>query len=39
MNLLETEFLRFIDWRLWIEPQEYEFYGRGVMQHFAIMEA
>lgn len=39
MNLLETEFLRFIDWRLWIEPQEYDFYGRGVMQHFAIMEA
>ena len=39
MNLLEAEFLRFLDWRLWVDPAEYEFYGRGVLQHFAILEA
>jgi hypothetical protein len=38
MNLLEVEFLRFLDWRLWVEPADYDFYGQGVLQHFAILE-
>ncbi len=35
INLLEAEFLKFLDWRLWVDPQEYDFYMRGLMQHFA----
>jgi hypothetical protein len=38
MNLLEVEFLRFLDWRLWVEPADYDFYGQGVLQHFAFLE-
>ena len=35
INLLEAEFLKFLDWRLWVDPQEYEFYMKGLMQHFS----
>ena len=38
MNLLEAEFLKFIDWRLWVDPSEYEFYFKGLLQHFAFLE-
>lgn len=38
MNLLEVEFLKFIDWRLWVDPSEYEFYFKGLLQHFAFLE-
>jgi PHO85 cyclin-6/7 len=31
MNLLETEFLRIIDWRLWVNPSEYESYFKGLL--------
>jgi hypothetical protein len=26
MNLLEVEFLKFIDWKVWVSAEEYEFY-------------
>lgn len=38
MNLLEAEFLRFVDWRLWVEPSEYDFYLQGLLQHFDMLE-
>lgn len=38
MNLLETEFLRFVDWRLWVDPEENEFYLQGLLGHFAMVE-
>lgn len=34
MNLLESEFLNYIDWKLWVETAEYEFYLQGVLEHF-----
>ena len=34
MNLLESEFLNYIDWKLWVEPAEYDFYTQGVQAHF-----
>jgi hypothetical protein len=34
MNLLESEFLNYIDWKLWVETAEYDFYLKGVLQHF-----
>jgi len=34
MNLLESEFLNYIDWKLWVEPAEYDIYLKGVLQHF-----
>jgi hypothetical protein len=30
MNLLELEFLQYIDWSLWVDATEYEFYQKGV---------
>jgi hypothetical protein len=38
MNLLETEFLKFVDWRLWVEPAEFEFYLKGLVSHFNFLE-
>ena len=34
MNSLEAEFLNLIDWRLWMETSEYDFYMKGLLQHF-----
>jgi len=35
MNLLEAEFLKLINWSLWVEPQaEYECYLAGVLRQF-----
>ena len=34
MNLLEVEFLNYIDWCLWVDTPEYDFYLKGVHQHF-----
>jgi len=34
INLLESEFLNYIDWKLWVEPSEYDFYLQGVLSHF-----
>jgi hypothetical protein len=34
LNLLESEFLNYIDWNLWVEAEEYDFYLRGVLSHF-----
>jgi len=34
MNLLEIEFLKFLDWKLWVDPAEYDFYLKGLIQHF-----
>jgi hypothetical protein len=30
MNLLEVEFLKFIDWKVWVSAEEYEFYLNGL---------
>jgi hypothetical protein len=38
INLLEIEFLKILQWRLWLDPSEYDFYLRGIMQHFAALE-
>lgn len=38
MNLLEGEFMKFLDWRLWVDPTEYDFYLKGLMQHFTQQE-
>ena len=37
LDLLETEFLKCIDWRLWVDLDEYDLYLRGVIQHFAAL--
>jgi len=34
LNVLEAEFLNYIDWALWVEPEEFDFYLRGVLAHF-----
>jgi hypothetical protein len=34
MNILESEFLKFLDWRLWVEPIDYDYYMNGLLQHF-----
>lgn len=31
MNLLEVEFLKYIDWKLWVDPEEYDFYMKGLL--------
>ena len=31
INQLEKEFLKFIDWRLWVDPAEYEQYLKGLI--------
>jgi hypothetical protein len=31
INLLESEFLKFLDWKLWVEPQEYDCYLKGLL--------
>ena len=36
MNLLESEFLSLLDWRIWVDSEEYDFYLKGLMQHFEI---
>eukprot|EP00347_Sterkiella_histriomuscorum_P015148 403358137 len=33
INLLEKEFIRILGWSLWVDPTEYDFYLRGIMQH------
>jgi hypothetical protein len=38
MNSLEAEFLNLIDWRLWMESSEYDFYMKGLLQHFEAQE-
>jgi hypothetical protein len=39
MNLLESEFLNYIDWKLWVEPAEFDFYTKGVLSHFEQVSA
>jgi len=34
LNLLEVEFLKFLDWKMWVDPLEYEMYLKGLIQHF-----
>jgi hypothetical protein len=34
MNLLEVEFLKFLEWKMWVEPIEYDMYLKGLIQHF-----
>ena len=34
MNLLEAEFLKFLDWKLWVDISEYERYYKSLIQHF-----
>ena len=34
MNLLEREFLKFLDWQLWVDPKDYDCYMQGVIQHY-----
>jgi hypothetical protein len=34
MNLLEAEFMKFIDWKLWVEPSEYVLYLNNLTLHF-----
>jgi hypothetical protein len=31
INILEKEFLIFIDWSLWVDPAEYNFYLQGLL--------
>jgi hypothetical protein len=38
LNLLEVAFLKYLDWRLWVEPADYDFYLKGLIQHFAFLE-
>lgn len=38
MNLLELEFLKLLEWLLWVDPSEYDFYLKGIIQHFAAIE-
>jgi Cyclin len=38
MNLLELEFLKIVDWSLWVDPSEYEFYLQGIIQHYSFVE-
>jgi hypothetical protein len=38
INILEKEFLRFLNWKLWVDPGEYEFYLKGLLSHFAQRE-
>lgn len=38
MNLLEVEFLKILQWGLWVDPSEYDFYLKGIMQHFMALE-
>jgi hypothetical protein len=39
INLLEMEFVRFIGWKLWVDPLEYDFYLNGLIQHFSQQES
>ena len=34
LNLLEAEFLKLLDWKLWVDPSEYDNYLKGLIQHF-----
>ena len=34
MNMLEIDFLKYIDWKLWVDPSEYENYTNALMFHF-----
>jgi len=34
MNALELEFLKTIEWKVWVEPTDYDIYFGGIMQHF-----
>jgi len=34
INILEKEFLSFLDWKLWVDPKEYDFYLNGLLSHF-----
>jgi hypothetical protein len=31
LNLLEIEFLKFLDWKLWVDPSEYDNYLKGLI--------
>lgn len=31
MNLLEVDFLKFLDWKLWVDPMEYDNYLKGLI--------
>lgn len=38
MNLLEREFLDNLDWKLWVDPSDYDLYLSGVLQQFPLQE-
>jgi hypothetical protein len=38
LNLLEVTFLKYLDWRLWVDPTDFDLYLKGVLQHFAFLE-
>lgn len=39
LNLLEVDFLKFLDWKLWVDPVEYDNYLKGLIQHFHQQQA
>ncbi|CDW72498.1 cyclin 2 [Stylonychia lemnae] len=38
INILEAEFLKTIEWRVWVDPSDYDYYQGGVQQHFQALE-
>ncbi len=38
MNSLETEYLNLLDWRLWVDSTEFDFYQKGLLSHFEAQE-
>lgn len=36
--MLELEFLKMLNWKLWVDPQEFDIYLKGLLQHFAQLE-
>ena len=38
LNHLELAFLDYLDWRLWVDPSQYDLYLKGLVQHFVFLE-
>ena len=38
MNLLEVEFLKLINWSIWMDSNEFNHYLNGVLSHFSAIE-
>ena len=34
MNILELDFLKHIEWKLWVDPSEYDHYLNALHVHF-----